>query len=109
VAARALGLEAEGFEMDVRTLKRTKAIGVLHIGRRHFVALVGYQAGGMRVADPVAPAETQTRLWTFQDLAGRWSGKILVVRRSNARAGWDDRGAWARNGWLPAEDQSSTR
>lgn len=78
-AARALGLKAEGLQMSIPELRRTKPLGILHIDGGHFVALIGYTNAGPRVADPVAQGKTWASVWPYARLSARWDGRILVV------------------------------
>src|SRR5207247_4089984 len=75
--ARALGLKAEGLEMSIAQLRRTRPLGVLHIGGGHFVAVIGYASVGPRIADPVAPGKVSVSLWPYDQVSARWGGRIL--------------------------------
>lgn len=80
-AAKLLGLRAEGQQLTLGQLRASRPLGILHIDDNHFVALVGYAAGGVWVADPLYIGEPRRVCWSDGDLAARWDGRILVVEK----------------------------
>ncbi len=81
--AQQLGLNTQGFWMNVDELHRRHPLGILHIGPTHFVGLTGYAPNGVEVVDPEVQnwAKETTQFWSDEDLASRWDGRILVVSR----------------------------
>jgi ABC-type bacteriocin/lantibiotic exporter with double-glycine peptidase domain len=80
-AAKRLGLRAEGGQLTVPQLRAERPLGVLHVDDIHFVAVVGYEAGGVWVADPLYAGEPRRVWWLEGDLAARWDGRMLIVRK----------------------------
>jgi ABC-type bacteriocin/lantibiotic exporter with double-glycine peptidase domain len=80
-AAERLGLGAEGRQMTVAELRRTLPLGILHVDDNHFVALVGYTANAVQLVDPAYAGEPRRACWLDADLAARWDGRILILRR----------------------------
>lgn len=80
-AAVRLGLSAEGRQMTADDLHRARPLGILHIDNTHFIALIGYDADGVQIADPAYVGEPRRETWSYEELAGRWDGRILVIER----------------------------
>jgi ABC-type bacteriocin/lantibiotic exporter with double-glycine peptidase domain len=80
-AAKRLGLHAEGRQMSVAELRRTRPLGILHVDDYHFVALIGYTANAVQLADPAYAGEPRRVRWLDADLAARWDGRIRIIQR----------------------------
>lgn len=81
-AAQQLGLEARGLEMTLDELRKERPRGILHLDDSHFVAVLGYDDGGPRIADPIERGQTRIAIWSYAELATRWDGRILVISRA---------------------------
>lgn len=81
-AAQQLGLEARGLEMTLDELKQERPRGILHLDDSHFVAVLGYDDSGPRIADPIERGQTRIAIWSYAELATRWDGRILVISRA---------------------------
>lgn len=82
ISAHLLGLQAEGLEMSVDELRRQQPLGILHVDENHFVAVIGYESAGPRVADPIAGGKTRLAVWPYARLAARWDGRILQISKT---------------------------
>lgn len=87
-AAGSLGLEAQGFEADIQSLRECPDPCVLHIIKderlQHYVNCYGYdqQAGAFRIGDP---AELEIRYWPPAQLEAVWQSKCLLRCRPTPR------------------------
>lgn len=81
IASERLGLRAEGFRMTPQELQQTKCIGILHINGGHFVALIGSDKNGFRIADPYLSGKTDVSTWPYEYLAKSWDGRVLVITK----------------------------
>jgi hypothetical protein len=68
--------------MTTGELRQTYPLGVIHVGDSHFVGIVGYDLQSIHVAEPGYSDGIHYQRWTDGDLAARWDGRILVLRRS---------------------------
>jgi len=76
-AARELGLEADGFRMDVDGLRSVPKPAILFVNGGHFVVLEGHRRGGaVQVNDP---AGGRMR-YTAEEFAAIYSGIVLTFR-----------------------------
>ena len=81
------GISMEGKRMTLAELQRTHQLGILHFSEGHFVALLGYSADGIEIADPIALDQTDSRMWSSAELSRYWDGKILVVDTNHVKTG----------------------
>jgi ABC-type bacteriocin/lantibiotic exporter with double-glycine peptidase domain len=78
-AARALGFTAQGVKMNMLELRQLKPAGILYVDNIHFVALYGFFADGICVANPNGIAKYQDELWPYRYLSDHWDGRILII------------------------------
>lgn len=79
--ANSLGLEMAGHQMTLEQLRAQRPLGILHVSGPHFVALVGYQPGGVRIVNPVSPGEAYEVAWSYAELRTHWKGRILALKQ----------------------------
>ncbi len=88
-AAEELGLDAEGFEADLPSLRDCTDLCILHIIKdqrlQHYVVCYGYDQNktAFLIGDP---AEPEVEYWTEDDLDTVWQSKALLLLKANATA-----------------------
>lgn len=87
-AATQLGLQAEGYEADVQSLKSCEHPAILHLiteaKLQHFVVCWGYDeaAQGFLIGDPASG----TRFWSEAAVAAQWQSRSLLLCEGRTEA-----------------------
>ena len=82
-AAKSLGITATPKRMTLAQLYHERPVGILLIDGHHFVGLIGYERWHvLRIAETGYQGPNQIQRWRDSDLAARWDGAILVLRRA---------------------------
>ena len=85
-AAKTMGIDANPRQMTLNDLRREKPLGILPVDGHHFVGLIGYERWHvLRIAETGYQGPNQIQRWSDSDLAARWDGAILVLRRAQKR------------------------
>jgi len=108
IAAKKLGLHAEGVRTNITALQQSQVCGILHIDAHHFIALVDHVPSGVILENPIAPRRTRREIWSYSQLAARWDGTMIIVSvpplKSNRqpqqiRSGWRQEQALSHSGF----------
>jgi len=78
-AAQQCGINMMGRWYSIAGVCREHPLGIIHVDREHFVAILGYGRNGVQVADPIESGRALTVLWSYAKLAAKWDGRMLVV------------------------------
>ncbi|MBB4637132.1 cysteine peptidase family C39 domain-containing protein [Longimicrobium terrae] len=81
-AARALGLDAEGFDAPLEMLGEVPTPAILHWRQGHFVVLEGFSGGLACIADPARGRLRMSRA----ELSGMYGGTALVLEPAHPAA-----------------------
>jgi ABC-type bacteriocin/lantibiotic exporter with double-glycine peptidase domain len=73
-----LGFCALGVQLDARSLDRVGGPVILYVDRSHFLVVLPVGDGSAVLVDPPHPVRTVA----ISDLAGRWAGEAILVRKS---------------------------
>ena len=88
-AAKEVGLNAEGFEADLPSLKDCEDLCILHVIKeqrlQHYVVCYGYDQikGTFQIGDPGEPEVTY---WTEDQLLAVWQSKALLLLKADESA-----------------------
>ncbi|MBC6993949.1 peptidase domain-containing ABC transporter [Neolewinella lacunae] len=88
-AAQEVGIDAEGFEADLPSLRDCADLCILHIIKdqrlQHYVVCYGYdhKKAAFLIGDP---AEPEVEYWTADKLDAVWQSKALLLLKANAAA-----------------------